>query len=144
MTDVFSKLKRSEIMRSVVSTGTSAEKKCEKILRSAGIRFRKHPKRLAGRPDFVLVDTKVALFVHGCFWHSHENCKHSSLPNSNVEYWERKIATNRRRDRKVRRLLRGEGWHTAVLWECKLRNVELIARRLLKLSRLPNMRKKLG
>lgn len=144
MTDVFSKLKRSEIMRSVVSSGTGAEQKCEKMLRDAKIRFRKQLKNLAGHPDFLLLDPGLALFVHGCFWHGHENCKHSSLPTSNVKYWKRKIANNQRRDRKVRKMLRAEGWRTAILWECKLRNVESVARRLSKLSRLPNRRKELG
>lgn len=135
MADTFTRAQRSKIMRSVRSTGTSPEKACERLMRIAKIRFRKHPKNLAGRPDFVLPDSGVAVFVNGCFWHGHEGCEHSSLPSSNVEYWEGKIGRNRRRERQVRRLLRKAGWRTAVLWECKLRNVGSVTRRLVRLSK---------
>jgi DNA mismatch endonuclease (patch repair protein) len=142
MADTFSKSRRSQIMRSVRSSGTSAEIRCEHLLRISRIRFRKHPMNLPGRPDFVLPGSRVVIFVHGCFWHGHEGCKHSSLPSSNVEYWVEKIGKNQRRDRKVRRSLRKAGWRTAVLWECKLRDAESVTRRLLKLSQLPCAREK--
>lgn len=143
MADTFTRIQRSQIMRSVRSNGTRPEKACERLMRSAKIRFRKHPTNLAGHPDFVLPDSRVAVFVHGCFWHGHEGCKHFSMPSSNVNYWEEKIGRNRRRDRQVRRLLRKAGWRTAVLWECKLRNAGSVTRRLLRLSQLLGGGKKL-
>jgi DNA mismatch endonuclease (patch repair protein) len=89
---------------------------------------------LPGRPDFVLKGFRLAIFVHGCFWHNHNSCKSAALPTSNVEYWVKKIEGNRRRDRRVLDALRKEGWRTAVIWECKLRNLDSVASRLLKLT----------
>ncbi len=120
MSDTFTKARRSEIMRAVHSTGTSAEKKCEALLRSLRLRYRQHVANLPGRPDFVLRASRLALFVHGCFWHAHKGCKSAALPSSNVDYWSRKIEGNRKRDRRVRDALRKAGWRTAVIWECKL------------------------
>lgn len=134
MSDTFTKTQRSEIMRSVHSTGTGAETKCEALLRSLKLPYRLHAADLPGRPDFVLKAPRLALFVHGCFWHAHKGCKNAVLPSSNIEYWSRKIDRNRRRDRRVRHALRKAGWHTAIIWECKLRDVESVARRLLKLT----------
>ena len=122
-------------------TGTGAEKKCEIALRSLGIRYRRHAAELPGRPDFVLTASRLALFVHGCFWHAHKDCKNSALPSSNVDYWNRKIEGNRKRDRRVRDALRSSGWRTAVIWECKLKNLPVVACRLERLA--ASSRKKL-
>lgn len=135
MADTFTKHQRSQIMRAVHSTGTSAENKCEALLRSLRLRFTQHAD-LPGRPDFILRASKLALFVHGCFWHGHKGCKNSALPSSNLAYWVQKIDRNRRRDRRVCEALRKAGWRTAVLWECKLRNADSVARRLLSLTNL--------
>jgi len=143
MADVFSKSERSRIMRSVRSMGTGAENTCEDLLRALKLRFRKQPLHMPGRPDFLLTSCRLVLFVHGCFWHAHAHCKSSALPSSNLDYWTRKIGANRRRDRRVRDALRRDGWRTAVIWECKLRNRELIARRLLRLVKEGRHRKKL-
>lgn len=143
MVDNFSKSERSQIMRSVRSSGTGAERKCEQLLRSLKLRFRRQSNNLPGRPDFVLPDYDLALFVHGCFWHAHKGCKNATLPESNLAYWTRKIRKNRRRDRRVREELRKAGWRTAVVWECRLRKVESVSRRLLKLTRMISRRKKL-
>jgi len=114
MADIFTKAKRSQIMRAVRSTGTTAEKKCEALLRAVKLKFSSHPPGLAGRPDFTLKGSRIAIFVHGCFWHAHSGCKHAALPTSNVPYWKQKIERNRRRDRRVRDALRKDGWRTAV------------------------------
>jgi DNA mismatch endonuclease (patch repair protein) len=132
--DTFSKSTRSQIMRSVHSTGTGAEKKCEALLRSLKLSFTRHTAQLPGRPDFILRSCHLALFVHGCFWHAHKGCRHATLPASNTDYWNPKIDRNRKRDRRVREALRGLGWRTAVVWECKLREPDSVARRLLKLA----------
>lgn len=135
MVDTFSKSVRSQIMRSVHSKGTSPERKCEAVLRSLRISFQRDVAKLPGRPDFLMKRSRLALFVHGCFWHGHRGCKQANLPSSNVRYWNEKIGSNRRRDRRVREALRKSGWRTAVIWECKLRDTGLIARRLIKLTR---------
>jgi DNA mismatch endonuclease (patch repair protein) len=138
--DTFTKAKRSQIMRAVHSTGTTAENKCEVLLRTLKLNFSQHPPDLAGRPDFLLKNSRLALFVHGCFWHAHKGCKSSTLPTSNVAYWVQKIDRNRRRDRRVRDELRKAGWRTAVIWECRLRHPDSVARRLLKLTRRKKLR----
>jgi DNA mismatch endonuclease (patch repair protein) len=143
MSDTFSKSERSQIMRSVGSEGTSAERRCEKLLRAAGICFQKNVGALSGRPDFVLLERNTVVFVHGCFWHGHKGCKQGTLPSSNQVYWKKKIEGNKRRDARVRRKLRKEGWRTAVFWECKLRNGESVSRRLARLAKPPGSRKKL-
>jgi len=112
--DIFTKERRSEIMRSVRSTRTGAERKCEGLLRSLKLKFSQHPSDLPGKPDFLLKESRLAVFVHGCFWHAHKGCKNSALPTSNVDYWSLKIDRNRRRDRRVRDALRNAGWRTAV------------------------------
>jgi DNA mismatch endonuclease, patch repair protein len=141
--DTFSKSKRSRIMRAVHSKGTTPEKKCECLLRSLKLSFRRHATGLPGQPDFVLEASRLALFVHGCFWHAHKGCKNAVLPTSNLEYWSRKIDRNRKRDRRVRDALRRAGWRTAVIWECKLKDAASIASRLGNLARSRPRRKKL-
>jgi DNA mismatch endonuclease (patch repair protein) len=130
MSDTFTKAQRSQIMRAVHSRGTTAEKRCEYLLRSLKPSFRRHIRDLPGQPDFVLTASRLAVFVHGCFWHAHKGCKNATLPTSNVDYWSKKIDRNRRRDRRVRDALRKAGFRTAVIWECKLRNSESVASRL--------------
>lgn len=130
MADTFSKSVRSQIMRSVHSTGTGTEKKCEAVLRSLKLSFSRHAEDLPA--DFVLKNCRLALFVHGCFWHAHKGCKNATLPRSNSDYWDLKIDRNRKRDRRVREALRKLGWQTAVVWECKLREPDSVARRLQK------------
>ena len=134
MPDIFSKSQRSLVMRSVRSTGTSAEQRCEAILRSLNIKFARNVARLPGKPDFVLKSARLVVFVHGCFWHSHAGCKNAAPPTSNIAYWSGKLARNQKRDRRVRQAIRRLGWRTAVIWECKLRDADSVARRLLKLT----------
>jgi DNA mismatch endonuclease, patch repair protein len=134
MADTFSKPERSRIMRAVRSTGTSAELRCEAILRALKLDFRQQVAALPGKPDFVLTAPRLALFVHGCFWHGHHGCEKSAIPSSNVKYWTGKIARNRTRDARVRNALRKAGWRTAVIWECKLQDTDSVTRRLLKLA----------
>jgi DNA mismatch endonuclease (patch repair protein) len=133
MADTFSKSQRSQIMRAVHSKGTGAENRCEALLRSLKLAFTRHAD-LPGQPDFILRASNLALFVHGCFWHAHKGCENAALPTSNVAYWVQKIDRNRRRDRRVREALRKAGWRTAVIWECRLRNADSVASRLLMLT----------
>lgn len=131
-------------MRAVRSTGTGAEQKCEKLLRSLDLHFNRDSANLPGRPDFLLPQVNLALFVHGCFWHAHDGCENAALPRSNRTYWVTKIQRNRRRDRRVRDALRHMGWRTAVLWECRLRDGDSAARHLLQLIRVDRRRKHLS
>jgi len=100
--------------------------KPERVLRSAlhrrGLRFRIHDRRLPGSPDIVFPKWKVALFVHGCFWHRHEGCRYATTPATNVEVWRKKFSENCFRDRRNQNALAESGWRVGVVWECVLRD----------------------
>lgn len=119
--DVYSKEKRSEVMSKVPSTHTGPELLVRKQLHSLGIRFRLHREDLPGKPDIVLPKYGSVVFVHGCFWHHHKGCKKSKMPTSNVEFWDRKIGNNVKRDRRNAAALRRLGWRVLVIWECQIR-----------------------
>lgn len=91
-----------------------------RLLRKCKIRFRAQEKKLPGNPDFVLPETKVALFVHGCFWHVHKCKPNRKLPATNTDYWENKLSKNIARDKEIKKVLRKVGWRTLTVWECQL------------------------
>ena len=119
---------RSRTMRAVKSRDTKPELLVAKLLRAEGIRYRRDVKRLPGRPDFLLIDADIALFVNGCWWHGHDCPRGARVPKSNQDYWLTKIARNRRRDRRVTRELRERGYSVWVLWECRLKSGQLPTR----------------
>ena len=121
---------RSRIMAAVKSRDTGPELEVRRAMHRQGFRFRLHRRDLPGSPDLVLPKHKVALFVHGCFWHSH-GCRKSKLPKSNVQYWTAKIEQNVNRDYRVRRDLEGLGWKWRVIWQCEVEaGVERISKEL--------------
>lgn len=89
-----------------------------RALWAVGLRYRLHDKRLPGRPDLVLTRQRTAVFVHGCFWHWHEGCVNFRIPKTRPSWWERKLADNRARDKKVGAELKALGWRPVVIWEC--------------------------
>ena len=101
----------------------------ELLLRHAlwhrGLRYRVNVKRLPGSPDIVLPKYRSAIFVHGCFWHGHKDCKHYTVPKTNTEFWVAKVARNRERDQVVWRQLEAKGWHVIIVWECQLKKADL-------------------
>ena len=102
-----------------------------KYLFGNGFRFRKNVKTLSGKPDIVLPKYKTIIFVHGCFWHGHKDCKKSKLPKTRKEFWENKISTNIQRDKTNIEELKNQRWNVIVLWECELKNKELREQKLL-------------
>jgi DNA mismatch endonuclease (patch repair protein) len=124
MTDVFSKSMRSQIMGKIRSTNTQPEMTVRSLLHAEGFRFRLHVSALPGKPDIVLPRHRIAIFVHGCFWHGHPKCKRSALPATNRRFWDQKINQNTRRDRKQLRALRSLGWGVLVIWECHTKKPE--------------------
>ena len=108
---------RTRIMRAVRQRDTAPETKLAKALHARGFRYRKSTKGLPGRPDLVLRRFRVAIFVHGCFWHRHGCCK-TTTPKSNTEYWLPKFEANVARDRRKHAELKRAGWRVAVVWEC--------------------------
>lgn len=120
MADVLSKRRRSELMARIPQKDTAPEMTVRRTLHALGYRYSLHSKTLPGRPDLSFPSRKVAIFVHGCFWHAH-NCTHGRRrPGSNVEYWNRKCIDNRLRDRRKSRQLRNLGWRTLTVWECQV------------------------
>jgi len=122
MTDVFTPEKRSAVMRRVKGRDTAPEMKVRRMLRAAGIGYRLGGCGLPGRPDVVMKGRKVAVFVHGCFWHGHDCPRGARKPQTNAEYWITKIERNRARDRRVAAALSATGWRVVTVWECRLRD----------------------
>jgi DNA mismatch endonuclease (patch repair protein) len=126
---------RSRIMRAIKSHNTGPEQTVAEWLRSAKIKPDRHSPNLPGRPDFSLRSKKLAIFVHGCFWHGH-NCKRGGrAPKTNADYWSIKIATNKRRDARSAKALRNLGWSVITLWECKIESEQARIRLMGRLSR---------
>lgn len=122
MADNVSKERRSEIMSSVKSSNTKPEFIVRKFLFQAGLRYRLHNKKLPGKPDIVLSKYKTVVFVNGCFWHGHANCKIYVMPKTNTEFWNTKIEANIKRDKKNIALLKKEKWNVLIIWECQLKS----------------------
>lgn len=121
MTDVFTPEKRSAVMRRVKGRDTAPEWKVRRMLRAAGIGYRLGGCGLPGRPDVVMKGRKLALFVHGCFWHGHDCPRGARKPQANADYWAAKIDRNRARDARVSAELTAAGWRVVTVWECRLR-----------------------
>ena len=118
--DTVNKETRSRIMSSVRQKNTGAEIALRSALHAAGLRYRLHDRRLPGSPDLVFRKSRVVIFVHGCYWHSH-GCYKSTVPKSRRQFWLDKLKTNRDRDRRNVRLLREQGWRILTVWECILK-----------------------
>jgi DNA mismatch endonuclease, patch repair protein len=124
--DCFTAEKRSAI----TSTDTAPELAVRRLLHRWGFRFRLHRRDLPGTRDVVLPRYRAAVFVHGCFWHSHRRCPRSTVPQTNCAYWTPKLAKTVRRDSTARRALQGLGWKVFVIWECETARVETLTVRL--------------
>lgn len=118
MTDMVSKVRRSQIMARIKAQDTSPEIIVRSMLHRMGYRFRLHVKKLPGKPDIVMSKHKLVVFVNGCFWHGH-NCSDGHRPKSNIKYWSQKLDRNADRDKKTKRLLRKNGWRVATIWSCQ-------------------------
>ena len=130
MTDVYDAATRSRVMRQVHSENTKPELLVRSLLHRLGFRFRLHRKDLPGKPDVVLPGRRVALFVHGCFFHAHDCPRALREPKTNAEYWRRKRTRNAERDQQNIAALRELGWRPIVVWECELRDLEKLEQRL--------------
>ena len=113
--------KRSRNMSAIRSKNTKPEIAVRKLLHALGYRFRLHKKNLPGSPDIVLPKYKTVIFVHGCFWHRHENCKYASTPKTRKEFWENKFSANKKRDQKILKEIKNLGWKSIIIWECQLK-----------------------
>ena len=130
MSDVFTPEKRSAVMRRVKGRDTSPELVVRRALWRLGARFRLHRRDLPGSPDVVLPGRRLAIFVHGCFWHGHDCPRGARVPKANQDYWLAKIGRNRARDAAALAALGEAGWRAAVLWECELKAAAALETRL--------------
>ncbi len=119
--DVHSRETRSYNMSRIKGKDTKPEILVRKYLFSKGFRYRLHDKKLPGKPDIILPKYKTVIFVHGCFWHGHENCRYFVPPKTRTEWWMNKIKGNVENDFKKREMLEMEGWNIITIWECQLK-----------------------
>ena len=130
MTDVYDKEKRSAVMARVKSKDTSPERAVRRVLTRLGARYRLHRKDLPGNPDIVMPGRKLAVFVHGCFWHGHDCARGARVPKANRDYWLAKVARNKSRDERAAQALVADGWTVETIWECELKDEGRLAERL--------------
>ena len=126
--DVFDTEKRSAVMRAVKSRDTAPELKVRRAAHALGLRFRLGRSDLPGKPDLVFPSRRIALFVHGCFWHGHDCARGARMPHTNRTYWQAKIARNMERDAASLASLRKLDWKPAVIWECETKDAARLAR----------------
>ena len=130
MTDVYDPEKRSAVMRRVKSVNTTPELKVRRLLTALGARYRLHRADLPGKPDIVMPGRRLAIFVHGCFWHGHDCARGARVPKANRDYWLGKVARNRTRDAAARERLALAGWRVETIWECELKPAPALEARL--------------
>lgn len=128
--DLISKKHRSWNMSQIRNRNTGPERLVRSALHKKGVRFRLGDYGLPGHPDVVLPMYKLAILVHGCFWHRHRNCKYAYSPKTRRSFWIKKFHANVKRDTIVVRLLRAAGWRSVVIWECETRDESRLLRRL--------------
>ena len=116
-------------MQRVKGKNTQPEKIVRSLLHRLGYRFRLHRKDLPGTPDIVFPGRRLALFVHGCYWHGH-GCRIGQLPKSRLGYWQSKIEANRARDQRKEAALAKAGWRVVTVWQCELADREALADQL--------------
>lgn len=120
MADKMTKEQRRRCMASIKGKDTKPEMLVRRYLHSRGYRYRFNVRRLPGTPDIVLRKYRTVIFINGCFWHGHEDCRYFVLPKSNTQYWQQKIERNIQRDMEKHIQLRLLGWHTIIIWGCEL------------------------
>lgn len=124
MGDIVSRGKRSQMMSGIRSKNTLPEINVRQWLRGQHIGYRLHRRDLPGTPDVVIQRLRLAIFVHGCYWHRHPGCKLAYVPKSHQEFWLAKFTANVDRDQRELMELASSGWHVLVIWECQVRSGE--------------------
>ena len=127
MADDRSPSERSLNMSRIRSRDTTPELRVRSLLHRAGYRYRLHVKQMPGKPDIVMPRHHTAIFVNGCFWHRHPNCRYATTPKTNVDYWKQKFERNIARDQITYSRLTNDGWTVIVIWECQTRDKERLA-----------------
>ncbi len=125
MADVHSKAQRSYNMSRIKGKDTKPEMLVRQFLFANGYRYKLHDATLPGKPDIILPKYHTVIFVHGCFWHGHHNCKYYKVPQTRTDWWLNKINTNKANDEKAVKGLKKEGWKIITLWECDLKTAKV-------------------
>lgn len=133
MADVHTKVIRSFNMSRIKGKNTKPEMVVRRFLHAQGFRYKLHDKTLPGKPDLVLPKYRIVIFIHGCFWHRHENCRYFVIPKTRTDWWLNKINKNVANDENVVNLLHAAGWKAIIVWECDLK-VNKITETLTKLQ----------
>jgi DNA mismatch endonuclease, patch repair protein len=129
---------RSENMRRIRSKDTSPELALRRALHRLGFRYRLHPVNLPGRPDLFFPRHRIAVFVHGCFWHQHKGCRYATRPKTRRHYWDPKFDRNAQRDIEHENNLRAQGYDVVIIWECAVeRNIDAAVQDLVDLLTRP-------
>ena len=122
--------RRSRTMRAIKGKDTGPEMLLRRMVHGMGFRYRLHRKDLPGRPDLVFGPRRKVVFVHGCFWHGHTCKRGDRIPKKNRDYWTKKIARNKERDRENLAALEDQGWQALVVWKCDMKDGAGLERRL--------------
>ncbi len=117
-------------MSRIKSSGTKPEIFIRKLLHAEGYRYKLSTNINKIKPDIVLSKHKTCIFVHGCFWHSHENCIYSNIPKSNISFWTNKLKKNKERDQRVIRKLKNDNWKILIIWECSIKKHKNIIKKI--------------
>ncbi|WP_305044872.1 very short patch repair endonuclease [Geoalkalibacter sp.] len=118
--DTLSPKERSRRMSLIRGKNSNPEMKLRHLVHNMGFRYRLHVESLPGTPDLVFPSKRAVIFLHGCFWHRHENCKLARLPKSRLEFWKQKLDANKDRDARDQKRLMALGWRVLVVWECEM------------------------
>lgn len=137
-------LTRSEVMARVKSKNTQPELRLRRALHATGLRYRLQAKELPGRPDVVFRQVRLAVFVHGCFWHRHPNCEHARMPKSRLDFWKPKLTANVERDVRQRSELEAAGWTVITVWECEVQNDATLSRTVENIRSLVQKRRRIS
>ncbi|MEQ9568133.1 MAG: very short patch repair endonuclease, partial [Pseudomonadales bacterium] len=142
MADRISAPQRSANMAAIKSKNTKPEMVVRRVVRSLEVGYRLHRRDIPGNPDLSFIGRRKAIFVHGCFWHQHEDadCPLTHVPQSRLEYWHDKLARNKARDIINQTKLSHDGWQVLVVWECETRNLSNLTRKISKFLRLADDR----
>ena len=127
LADTLSRQERSERMSRIRNKNSAPEMKLRRLVHGMGFRYRLHVKDLPGTPDLVFPGKRAVIFMHGCFWHRHPECRLARLPKSKLDFWKPKLEANRQRDLVLQQQLRDLGWRVLVVWECEMKETERVS-----------------
>ncbi len=131
--DNLTKKQRSLCMSNIRSKNTKPEMLVRKALTAEGIHYRLHNSMLPGKPDIIIPKLDKTIFINGCFWHQHKNCKYKSMPKTNYNYWKSKLERNSNKQTTDINKLKNMGWKVCIVWECQTKTSATLNKALSKI-----------